>query len=64
MGFGRFTVQERADSGALRARFSVDTFNVFNHPGNPNSVGGDGFLNCKSSGQDPRTLQVSLRLDW
>jgi hypothetical protein len=51
-------------SERVRARFNIDAFNVFNHPGNPNSVGGDGFLNCRSSGQNPRTLQVSLHLDW
>ncbi len=46
-------------------RFAADFFNVFNHPGNPNSVGGDGFLNCRSSGAaNPRVLQLSLRLSW
>jgi len=45
-------------------RFNADFFNVLNHPGNPNSVGADGFLNCQSSGQNPRTLQLSLRFSW
>jgi hypothetical protein len=45
-------------------RFAADFFNVFNHPNNPNSVGGDGFLNCRASGLSPRILQLSLRLTW
>jgi hypothetical protein len=48
----------------INLRFAADFFNVFNHPGNPNTVGGDGFLNCRASGQGPRILQLSLRLDW
>ncbi len=48
----------------INLRFAADFFNVFNHPGNPNTVGGDGFLNTRSSGQSPRILQLSLRLDW
>jgi hypothetical protein len=52
-------VTERA-----QLRFNADFFNVLNHPGNPNSVGGDGVLNTRSSGQGARTLQLSLRLSW
>jgi hypothetical protein len=38
-------------------------FNVFNHTGNPNTVGGDGFLNCRASwASNPRITQLSLRL--
>ena len=48
----------------LKLRFAADFFNVLNHPGNPNSVGGDGFLNCRSSGNSPRVVQLSLKLDW
>jgi hypothetical protein len=48
----------------LNARFAADFFNVFNHPGNPNTVGADGFLNCRASGNSPRVLQLSLRLEW
>ncbi len=49
---------------AVNLRFNADFFNVLNHPGNPNSVGGDGFLNVRGSGQSPRVLQLSLRLTW
>jgi hypothetical protein len=48
----------------VKLRFGADFFNVFNHPNNPNTVGGDGFLNCRASGTNPRVLQLSLRLDW
>jgi hypothetical protein len=48
----------------LNLRLTVDFFNVFNHPGNPNSVGSTGFLNCQSSGDTPRTMQLSGRLTW
>jgi hypothetical protein len=57
--FKNFPIRER-----LTLRFAADFFNVFNHPGNPNSVGGDGFLNCRASGTNPRVLQLSLRLEW
>lgn len=57
--FKNFPITER-----FTLRFNADFFNVLNHPGNPNSIGGDGFLNTRSSGQDPRMLQLSLRLRW
>lgn len=57
--FKNFPIHERA-----LLRFTADFFNVFNHPGNPNSIGGDGFLNTRSSGNAPRTLQLGLRLNW
>ncbi len=45
-------------------RLNADFFNVLNMPGNPNSVGGDGMLSTRSSGQTPRVLQLTLRLTW
>jgi hypothetical protein len=48
----------------IKLRFNADFFNVLNHPGNQNSIGGTGILNTQSSGQTPRTLQLSLRLSW
>jgi hypothetical protein len=48
----------------LNFRLSADFFNVFNHPGNPNTVGGDGFLNTRNSGNAGRVLQLGLRLNW
>lgn len=51
-------------SESINIRFTADFFNVFNHPGNPNTIGGDGFLNTRASGQSARTLQLGLRLNW
>jgi hypothetical protein len=48
----------------FNVRFNADFFNVLNAPGNPNSIGGDGMLSTRSSGQGPRTLQFSARLSW
>lgn len=48
----------------VKLRFNADFFNVLNAPGNPNTIGADGFLNCRSSAQIPRVLQLSLRLSW
>jgi hypothetical protein len=49
---------------SVRLRINADVFNVFNHPGNPNSVGADGMETTRSSGNSPRTLQLSLRLSF
>jgi hypothetical protein len=48
----------------VTVRFNADFFNVLNKPGNPNSVGGDGILSVRSSGQAARELQLTLRLTW
>jgi hypothetical protein len=49
----------------IRLRLQADFFNVLNHPGNPNSVGSEsGVLSVQSSGNSPRTLQLTLRLTW
>lgn len=48
----------------LNARFAGDFFNVLNHPGNPNSVGGDGVLSVRNSGTSARVIQLGLRLTW
>jgi hypothetical protein len=45
-------------------RFNADFFNVLNHPGNPNAIGGDGVLTTNASGQRARELQLTLRLSW
>jgi hypothetical protein len=49
---------------SVRVRFNADFFNVFNHPGNPSSVTGDGILSTQSSGQAARVTQLTLRLIW
>jgi hypothetical protein len=53
------SIKERA-----RLRLQCDFFNVLNHPGNPNSIGTTGILSVQSSGNSPRTLQLSGRLSW
>ena len=50
--------------GEVVLRFNIDMFNVFNHPNNPTSVGGDGVLSTRNSGSGARTTQLSLRLQW
>ena len=57
--FKTITLRER-----INIRFNADFFNVLNHPGNPNSVGGDGVLSVRNSGQAARELQLSLRVAW
>ncbi len=48
----------------VQLRFNADFFNVLNHPGNQNSVGGDGVLDTRASGNAARVLQLTLRLTW
>ena len=48
----------------FQVRLNVDFFNVLNKAGNPNSVGADGILSTRNSGNSPRQLQFSLRLSW
>ena len=48
----------------VAVRFNADFFNVLNMPGNPNSIGGDGILSTRSSGQGARELQLTLRVTW
>jgi len=48
----------------MNFRLQCDFFNVFNHPGNPNSIGSTGILSTQSSGNSPRTLQLSGRFSW
>lgn len=57
--FKRIPITER-----LSLRFNADFFNVLNCPGNPNSIGGDGVLTTRTSGQNSRELQLTLRLTW
>ena len=45
-------------------RFSVDLFNVFNHPNNPTGVGSNGVLSTRNSGSGARVMQLGARLQW
>jgi hypothetical protein len=57
--FKRIPINER-----VFLRFNADFFNVFNMPGNPNSIGANGMLSTRNSGQASRELQLTLRLQW
>jgi hypothetical protein len=48
----------------VRARFSADFFNVFNHPNDvaPNST--TGLQDLSRQLNNPRIIQLSLRVDW
>lgn len=49
----------------VRCRFNIDFFNVLNTPGNPTNMNStEGILNTRTSAQDARTAQLSLRLSW
>jgi hypothetical protein len=48
----------------FRLRLQMDAFNVFNHPGNANSISSYGTLSEQYSGNSARTLQLSGRLSW
>jgi len=45
-------------------RFNIDFFNVFNHPGNPSAVAATGILSTRSSGMNPRVIQLTGRMTW
>ena len=45
-------------------RIGADWFNALNVAGNPNSIGGDGMLVTRDSGQAARTLQLNARISW
>jgi hypothetical protein len=49
---------------ALNVRLGADWFNVLNVAGNPNTIGGDGMLATRNSGQNARTLQLNARITW
>ena len=48
----------------VNIRVNADFFNVFNSPGNPNSVGSTGMLATRNSGMGARVVQLSARLTW
>jgi len=55
--FKTITFRER-----LNIRFNADFFNVLNHPGNPNSVGGDGVLSVRNMAR--RRANCSSAFGW
>ena len=49
---------------SVRLRLNIDAFNVFNRPGIPTTVGSNGLVSTRESGNSSRELQVTLRLSW
>jgi hypothetical protein len=45
-------------------RFTADFFNIFNHPNDANPDLTTGLQNLGVQTNGPRTIQLSLRLDW
>ena len=48
----------------MKLRFTADFFNFFNHPNNGNPNNTSGLVNLGVQSNEPRTLQLSLRLDF
>ena len=48
----------------IKPRFTVDFFNIFNHPNDPDPDRITGLVNLGTQTNEPRTIQLSLRLDW
>jgi hypothetical protein len=57
--FKNFSVSER-----VKARFTADFFNFFNHPVNVNPDGTTGLQDLSVQANEPRIIQFSLRIDW
>jgi hypothetical protein len=56
--FKRIRIRESAE-----LRFTIDAFNVFNHPNTP--IGGSsGILDTRGQSNASRELQLSVRLSW
>ena len=45
-------------------RFNADVFNVLNHPGVPGVDNATGIVSLRTSANDPRQVQLTLRLTW
>ncbi len=48
----------------IKVRFTVDFFNVFNHPNDPRPNQTTGLQDLSQQTNDPRIIQLSLRLEW
>jgi hypothetical protein len=57
--FKNFSIKER-----VRMRLQFDFFNVFNMPGVSPAAGGNGIVSSYSNYNNPRTMQVSARVNW
>jgi hypothetical protein len=57
--FKNFNLTER-----VKARFTADFFNFFNHPVDGNPDGTTGLQDLSVQTNEPRIIQFSLRIDW
>jgi hypothetical protein len=57
--FKEFRIRE-----GLRVRLNIDAFNVFNNPGIPTGVGGNGLVSTRTSQRTSREMQFTLRVTW
>jgi len=57
--FKNFSLTER-----VRLRFTADMFNFFNHPNDGNPNGTTGLQDLSVQSNEPRVIQMSLRLQW
>jgi hypothetical protein len=57
--FKAFPIKER-----VALRLNIDLFNAFNMPGTSSGVGSDGLVSTRTSGNNSRELQLTLRLTW
>jgi hypothetical protein len=48
----------------FKLRFNADFFHVLNMPGMPMPNNGSGLISMRNSVNDPRVLQLTLRLLW
>lgn len=57
--FKNFRIKER-----VGVRFAADFFNAFNHPNDQDPNATTGLQNLDFQRNDPRIIQLSLRVDW
>jgi len=57
--YKNFKIGERSE-----VRFSADFFNFFNHPNDLPPNGTTGLQDLSRQANNPRTIQLSLRIDW
>jgi hypothetical protein len=48
----------------MKMRFTADFFNLFNHPNDANPDATTGLVNLGTQVNEPRTIQLSLGVDW
>jgi hypothetical protein len=57
--FKNFAIRE-----AVKVRFTADFFNAFNHPNDQNPNTTTGLQDLSQQPNEPRIIQLSLRLEW